>query len=73
VNNQFAHYTSLRDQPSYTGGASGISDSMVEDFPLQGAEIAFLDLAAEPADDSQINVSSSMVAGFGFDAVTEVR
>lgn len=46
---------------------------MVEDFALQGAEIAFLDLAAEPADDSQMNVSSSMVAGFGFDVVTEVR
>lgn len=41
----FAHYPSLRDATVViTGGASGIGAAMVEQFALQGARVAFLDL-----------------------------
>src|SRR6266436_4863790 len=52
VNNHFAHYPSLRDRAVLiTGGASGIGAAMVEEFALQGARVAFLDLAAELAEE----------------------
>ncbi len=48
--NRFATYPSLRDRMVLiTGGASGIGASLVEQFALQGARIAFFDLAAEAA------------------------
>jgi D-xylose 1-dehydrogenase len=42
----FAHYPSLRDVAALiTGGGSGIGAAMVEQFALQGAQVAFLDVA----------------------------
>jgi NAD(P)-dependent dehydrogenase (short-subunit alcohol dehydrogenase family) len=47
---QFARYPSLRDRSILiTGGASGIGASMVEQFAIQGARVAFVDLAAQKA------------------------
>ncbi|MBE0532126.1 MAG: SDR family oxidoreductase [Rhodospirillales bacterium] len=44
----FASYPSLRDRVVFiTGGASGIGASVVEHFALQGARVAFVDLAVE--------------------------
>ena len=46
----FATYPSLRDRVVLiTGGGSGIGASLVEHFALQGAKVAFLDLAEEPS------------------------
>jgi len=50
--NAFAVYPSLRDRTVLiTGGASGIGAALVEQFALQGARVAFLDLAADAAAD----------------------
>jgi NAD(P)-dependent dehydrogenase (short-subunit alcohol dehydrogenase family) len=47
---RFARYPSLEGVPVLiTGGASGIGASMVEHFALQGAKVAFIDLAVDPA------------------------
>lgn len=47
---RFARYPSLEGMPVLvTGGASGIGASLVEQFALQGAKVAFIDLAVEPA------------------------
>jgi NAD(P)-dependent dehydrogenase (short-subunit alcohol dehydrogenase family) len=47
-NQKFAHYPSLRGVAILiTGGASGIGASLVEHFALQGARVAFLDVADE--------------------------
>jgi len=44
----FASYPSLRDQVVLvTGGGSGIGAAVVEQFALQGARVAFVDLAVE--------------------------
>jgi NAD(P)-dependent dehydrogenase (short-subunit alcohol dehydrogenase family) len=44
----FASYPSLRDRAVLiTGGGSGIGASMVEQFALQGAKVAFLDIAEQ--------------------------
>jgi len=44
-NERFAHYPSLRDVVILiTGGATGIGAAMVEQFALQGARVAFLDM-----------------------------
>jgi NAD(P)-dependent dehydrogenase (short-subunit alcohol dehydrogenase family) len=44
----FASYPSLKDRVVFiTGGASGIGASFVEEFHLQGAKVAFVDLQAE--------------------------
>jgi D-xylose 1-dehydrogenase len=44
-NDRFAQYPSLRDVAVViTGGATGIGAAMVEQFALQGARVAFLDL-----------------------------
>lgn len=45
-----AHYPSLQNAAVViTGGASGIGAAMVEQFALQGARVAFLDIAEESA------------------------
>jgi D-xylose 1-dehydrogenase len=45
---RFASYPSLRDRVVLiTGGGSGIGASMVEQFAMQGAKVAFLDIAVE--------------------------
>jgi D-xylose 1-dehydrogenase len=47
---QFTLYPSLHDSVVLiTGGASGIGAAMVEQFALQGARVAFLDVAEESA------------------------
>ena len=45
-----AHYPSLENAAVViTGGASGIGAAMVEQFALQGARVAFLDIGDESA------------------------
>ncbi len=45
---QFATYPSLRDRVVLvTGGASGIGESMVEQFARQGSRVAFLDISSD--------------------------
>jgi NAD(P)-dependent dehydrogenase (short-subunit alcohol dehydrogenase family) len=47
----YATYPSLRDKLAIiTGGATGIGESIVRAFSAQGTRVAFLDLAAEPAE-----------------------
>ena len=47
---KFASYPSLENRVVLiTGGATGIGASMVEQFAHQGARVAFLDIAIEPA------------------------
>ena len=47
----FAAYPSLRDRVVFvTGGATGIGASLVEHFALQGARVAFVDMAVEAAE-----------------------
>jgi NAD(P)-dependent dehydrogenase (short-subunit alcohol dehydrogenase family) len=47
---QYANYPSLRDRVVLiTGGATGIGESLVRHFALQGARVAFFDVQDEPA------------------------
>jgi len=47
---RFASYPSLRDRVVFiSGGGSGIGASIVEHFVEQGAKVAFVDLAIDPA------------------------
>lgn len=47
---QYAIYPSLRDRVVLvTGGATGIGESLVRHFALQGARVAFVDVQDEPA------------------------
>jgi NAD(P)-dependent dehydrogenase (short-subunit alcohol dehydrogenase family) len=51
VSIQYARYPSLQGRPVLiTGGASGIGAAMVEEFSLQGAKVAFLDVATGVAE-----------------------
>ena len=51
LSNRYARYPSLQARPVLiTGGASGIGAAMVEEFSLQGAKVAFLDVATGPAE-----------------------
>src|SRR6266702_3976488 len=51
VSNQYARFPSLQARPVLiTGGASGIGAAMVEEFSLQGAKVAFLDVVTGPAE-----------------------
>lgn len=46
-----AHYPSLRGRRVFiTGGGSGIGAAMVEAFALEGAQVAFVDLATSPSE-----------------------
>jgi len=46
----FAHYPSLQNAlVLITGGASGIGAALVEQFALQSARVAFLDIAEQSA------------------------
>jgi NAD(P)-dependent dehydrogenase (short-subunit alcohol dehydrogenase family) len=48
---RFASYPSLRDRVIIvTGGASGIGEAVVDAFALQSAQVAFLDIQDEAAD-----------------------
>ncbi len=48
TSNRFASYPSLRDRVTLvTGGGSGIGASLVEQFAMQGAMVAFFDIAVE--------------------------
>ena len=48
----FATYPSLKDRiVLITGGAMGIGAALVEQFALQGARVAFLDVAQQPSED----------------------
>ena len=48
MSNQFATYPSLGDRSVFiTGGGSGIGASLVEHFAVQGARVAFVDIAQE--------------------------
>jgi D-xylose 1-dehydrogenase len=50
MNEQFANYPSLRDRVVFvTGGGSGIGAEEVTQFAAQGAKVAFVDIADEPA------------------------
>lgn len=50
VDPQFATYPSLRDRAILvTGGATGIGESLVTHFALQGARVAFFDIQDDPA------------------------
>jgi NAD(P)-dependent dehydrogenase (short-subunit alcohol dehydrogenase family) len=55
----FARYPSLRDVAVLiTGGGSGIGAAMVEQFAVQGARVAFLDVADEASGELVGNLSS---------------
>jgi NAD(P)-dependent dehydrogenase (short-subunit alcohol dehydrogenase family) len=50
MSEKFAIYPSLADRcVLITGGGSGIGAAMVEQFALQGARVAFVDVAEEPS------------------------
>jgi D-xylose 1-dehydrogenase len=50
TNGQYAVYPSLRDRVVLvTGGATGIGESLVRHFAMQGARVAFFDIQDEPA------------------------
>jgi D-xylose 1-dehydrogenase len=48
MSQSYAMYPSLQGRPVFiTGGASGIGESLVTHFCLQGAKVAFVDIAAQ--------------------------
>ena len=55
-----ASYPSLAGQCVFiTGGATGIGAALVEAFSLQGAKVAFVDIATEPAQQLVNNLSAN--------------
>ena len=56
----FARYPSLIDKVVFiTGGGSGIGAAMVEAFAAQEANVAFVDIAAEPSKDLVAKIGAS--------------
>jgi NAD(P)-dependent dehydrogenase (short-subunit alcohol dehydrogenase family) len=56
----FARYPSLVDRVVFiTGGGSGIGAAMVEAFAAQKANVAFVDIAAEPSKDLVAKIGAS--------------